>query len=135
MVYASVPGGEGGPLIVQPELQLGSLPPPLTFVTFGFGLRLPTEIPAESLVSATETESAPAETKFGREEVLLLLLPAPDGIVMVKVGVTYFEDGPDPGGVAVGLGAGPGTFVPPPPPPPPHAVNATTVTSVRSLRM
>jgi hypothetical protein len=108
---------------------------PLTFVTAGFGLRLPTAIPAESLVSAIETESAPLETKFGREELLLLLLPALDGIVMVNVGVTYFADEPDPGGVGVALGAGPGTFVPPPPPPPPQAVSATTVTSAKSLRM
>jgi hypothetical protein len=63
-----------------------------------------------------------------------MLLAGLDGILIVKVGVTYFEDDPDPGvGLAVGVGAGPGTFVPPPPPPPPHAVSAMTMTSARSL--
>jgi hypothetical protein len=77
-----------------------------------------------------ETDSVWEETNCGRFTAAAALV----GIVMVNVGVTYFEDGPDPGGVAVALGAGPGTFVPPPPPPP-HAVSATTMTSARSLAM
>jgi hypothetical protein len=55
----------------------------LTFVTAGFCVNELGLIPALSLVSATETDSAALETYFGPR---VLLLDPLAGIVIVKVG-------------------------------------------------
>jgi hypothetical protein len=56
-------------------------------------------------------------------------------MVILKVGVAYFDAGPVPLGVGVGVGTDPGGVVFPPPLPPPHAVSARTAASASELRM
>jgi len=124
-VKLSLPTGEGGPLTVQPAVQLNPLVP-LTLVIAGFPASDAGLMPAESLLSVIFTDSACDETNFG---LRFAADPVGAGMRSVNVGVTRFPDGV-PGGV---VGAVTGALFEPPPPP--HAVNATMVANAKNLRM